>query len=84
MQNSREQFAVHSLQFVVRIKNVLTDNRGLSTVNLHSLFTIPFVHANIPLQPPLPRFKPWPSRNPLKDLTTEATEFTEKMPSVLL
>ena len=33
IQNSSDQFTVHSLQFIVRIKNVLTDNRGLSTVN---------------------------------------------------
>jgi hypothetical protein len=33
--NSRDQFTVHSLQFIVKIKNALTVNRRLSTVNLY-------------------------------------------------
>jgi len=35
IQNSSDQFTVHSLQFTVRIKNALAANCRLSTVNLY-------------------------------------------------
>ena len=63
IQNSSDQFTVHSVQFIAKIKNALAANRRLSTVNPYSLFTIPSVHASLAFQPPLPRFKPWPTQN---------------------
>ena len=64
-QNSRDQFTVDSLKFTVRIKNTLTVNCRLSTVDLIHPFPFILLFFTILLSTEAARFAIlWPGRTP--------------------